>query len=74
MVSPLAHINEDLFFGSMMHMDEPIDGLSVVVIAVLATHEEVETALFGWSTAMLEPHSLAWLSGRFPTPPPALTT
>jgi hypothetical protein len=48
-----------------LRVDQPdLDELTVRVLAVIETRDEVETVLRGWGAAMTEDDSLAWLEER----------
>jgi hypothetical protein len=53
-------------FGDYWVGSEPVDELSVIVISQVATHDELESRLDGWETAIEQPNSLRWLTERFP--------
>ena len=42
----------------------PITGMTVVVIAQIGTHDQLEQVLSGWQEAMDEPNSVSWLADR----------
>jgi hypothetical protein len=66
MADPDAEVTEDTF-GDVMVLDEPMDALAVRVLAVIPTHDEVETHLAGWQSAMTASGSLAWLVSHVPS-------
>ncbi len=64
MIGPEASVSEDIF-GDFIVADEAVSGLTVVVVATVATLGAVEDRLQGWEDAMLEENSLNWLYERF---------
>ena len=65
MASPEADMSTDLF-GDFYVSDEAVEELSVIVIATVATHDEVESRLEGWEDVIDSDDSLTWLLERFP--------
>lgn len=65
MVEPDAVVTEDMF-GDFLVSDEPVNDLTVVVIAKIPSLAALEDLLEGWEDAMLEENSLAWLRERLP--------
>jgi hypothetical protein len=65
MVEPDALVTEDMF-GDFLVSDEPVNDLTVVVIAKVPSQAALEDMLEGWEEAMLEENSLAWLHERLP--------
>lgn len=63
MSAPEGEIYEDPF-GDMEVMKEPVAALSVEVLGVIASADEVHRALSGWEQAMGQPNSLQWLRSR----------
>lgn len=70
MLGPLATVSEDYFFGDVLSMNEPVEGLTVKVIAQIPTVDEVERILDGWQSAMAVDDSIQWLAARFTSTPP----
>ena len=64
MIGPEATVSEDIF-GDFLVADEPVSGLTVVVIGTVGSLGAVEDQLEGWEDAMLEENSLEWLYERF---------
>lgn len=42
----------------------PVTGMTVVVIARIASHDDLEQILSGWQAAMETPNSVGWLADR----------
>jgi len=63
MSAPEAEIYEDPF-GDMVSMKEPADALTVEVLAVVPTADELHQLLDGWQDAMANPSSLEWVRER----------
>src|SRR5271170_6578116 len=63
MSAPDAEMIEDPF-GDIAVDTEPVDALTVDVIAVVPTTDELHLALTGWEESMLQPSSLDWLTSR----------
>ena len=42
----------------------PITGMTVVVIAGIETHDQLNEVMSGWQDAMEAPNSVGWLVGR----------
>jgi hypothetical protein len=57
---------EDPFGGIYVSTSDrvPVDGMTVGVIGLINSREEVEQVLEGWEEAMAQPDSTAWLIGR----------
>ncbi|HLK45694.1 MAG TPA: hypothetical protein VKT18_06875 [Acidimicrobiales bacterium] len=70
MAAPVGEVGEDVF-GDTAVMPEPVSVLTVEVLAVIPTVDEVHEALAGWQDHMSSPDSIEWLKGQvrtFPTP------
>jgi hypothetical protein len=65
MADPDAKVATDTF-GDADVLPEPLGALTVKVIGVVATRDELERKLIGWENATGAPGSLAWLATRFP--------
>ena len=63
MIEPDTAITEDIF-GDFYVDDEPLEGLTVVVVATIPTLGAVEDRLEGWEDAIDLPNSLDWLYDR----------
>jgi hypothetical protein len=66
MREPAPHEWEDPFGG--IHVDTsdsaPTDGMTVGIVAHIATRSQLEEILSGWEERMSEPDSTAWLEDR----------
>ena len=62
MLEPDATVGVDAF-GDFW-AGESAEGLHVVIVGTLSTHDDVTAALDGWEEAMTTENSLAWLYGR----------
>ena len=69
MAAPDAEAIED-GFGDIAVDDEPIEGLTVEVVAVVPGTDEVHAALAGWQDEMQKPASVEWLRSRVSAYPP----
>jgi len=60
---------EDPFGDVYVRTDNraPITGMTVVVIASIETHDDLERILSGWQSAMETENSVAWLIDRLKT-------
>jgi hypothetical protein len=63
MIEPVVEAREDLF-GDIFPGKLSPGQLSVAVLGVIPTREELERVLEGWQEAMGKPASLKWLSDR----------
>ena len=63
MREPVPHEWADPFGGIHVNsgQDAPTDGMTVAVVAHVATRDELERILSGWESRMGEPDSTAWL-------------
>ena len=63
MREPVPHEWADPFGGIHVNSgdDAPTDGMTVAVVAHVATRDELERILSGWESRMGEPDSTAWL-------------
>jgi hypothetical protein len=64
MASPEAESLEDAF-GDIAVDNEPVEGLTVRIIATVPTAAELAERLAGWEDEMPKPASIAWLEARF---------
>ena len=66
MREPVPPEREDPFGGIHVVTGDsaPVDGITVVVLANIATREQVEEVLRGWEQAIDEPNSISWLVAR----------
>lgn len=60
MAMPSAEMIEDPFGDIAVDKDEPIEDLTVEVIAVVPTTEELHQAIAGWEQEMAKQASLDW--------------
>ncbi len=63
MAAPEGEVYEDPF-GDMGVMPEQVGALTVEVLAVVPTTDEVHQLLDGWQDAMSRPASLDWVRDR----------
>jgi len=70
MAAPDVEIIED-GFGDMAVDDEPVDALTVEILAVIPTVDELHAALSGWEGEVGKPGSLDWVRARVTAYPPA---
>ncbi|HSO94791.1 MAG TPA: hypothetical protein VLV81_01990 [Acidimicrobiia bacterium] len=68
MVEPTPGIGSS-GFGDEFLDRIPTRSMTVEVLAVIPTREAVDQALAGWSDAMRQPDSLAWVRTRLAAPP-----
>jgi hypothetical protein len=61
MAMPDAEIIEDPFGDMAVDSDEPVEELTVEVLASVPTVDVLHDALRGWEEEMLKPSSLEWL-------------
>ncbi len=66
MIEPDTTVSEDIF-GDFYVEEEPVEGLTVVVIGTIPTLGAVEDRLEGWEDAIDHPGSLDWLYERLST-------
>ncbi len=66
MAEPVVGVLEDPF-GDFYPDSEDVDGLVVLVLGTVATRDQVEGILEGWSEAMAQPEGVEWLLGRLRT-------
>jgi len=66
MREPVAPEREDPFGGLHVRTgpSAPVTGMTVAVLANIATREQLEQVLAGWEEEMDRPNSVAWLAGR----------
>jgi len=66
MREPVAPEREDPFGGLHVRTgpSAPVAGMTVAVLASIATREQLEQVLDGWEEEMDRPNSVAWLAGR----------
>ena len=64
MATPDAEIAEDAFGDMTVDENEPIDELTVEVIAMVPSVDELHQAIGGWEAEMLKPGSIDWLRRR----------
>lgn len=63
MAAPEGEVYEDPF-GDMGVMPERVEALTVEVMAIVPTADEVHQLLDGWQDAMSAPNSLEWVRER----------
>jgi hypothetical protein len=63
MAEPDVPVSTDLF-GDFYLGDEPVDGLTVVVIGAFDSIDAVYDAIDGWEDAMVSQNSVGWLHAR----------
>lgn len=71
MAAPDADALEDGFGDIVVDSAEPVDGLTVQIVAVIPSTEDLHRALEGWQAAMSAPSSTDWLREKvasFQTP------
>jgi hypothetical protein len=61
MAMPDAEMVEDPFGDIAVDTNEPIEDLTVEVIAVVASVDQLHQALSGWEAQMSAPNSLEWV-------------
>jgi hypothetical protein len=61
MAMPGAEMIEDPFGDIAVDQDEPIEDLTVEVIAVVPTTDELHQAIAGWEQEMTKPASVEWV-------------
>lgn len=66
MSAPDAELLEDPF-GDIAVDSEPVEALTIDVIAVVPSAEALHRALEGWEDAMQKPSSVEWLRSRLST-------
>jgi hypothetical protein len=71
MAMPDAEAIEDPFGDIAVDQDEPIEELTVEVIAVVPTVDELHEAISGWEQEMAKPNSVAWARDRLRDHPAA---
>jgi len=64
MAMPDAEMIEDPFGDIAVDTDEPVEELTVEVIAVVPSVDELHQAISGWEQEMTKSNSLAWLRDR----------
>ena len=66
MREPAPYQWEDPFGGIHVNVSEeaPADGMTVAVVARIATHDQLRQVLAGWEDAMGRPDSTGWLEAR----------
>lgn len=64
MAAPDAEAVEDGFGDIKVDDHEPIGALTVTIVAVIETLDEVHTVLDGWQDEMGKPASTTWLAAR----------
>ena len=64
MAMPDAEMIEDPFGDIAVDPEEPVEELTVEVIARVKTLDELHQALAGWEDEMGKPNSVAWLRER----------
>lgn len=52
--------------GDIFPQHMPVDAVTVEVLGVVATRDEIDALLAGWEDAMPEPGSIAWVRERIP--------
>lgn len=71
MAMPGAELIEDPFGDIAVDPEEPVDELTVELVASVPTVDEVHQALQGWEDEVASPNSVAWLRARlsgYPVP------
>jgi hypothetical protein len=71
MAMPYAELIEDPFGDMAVDENEPIEELTVEILAVVPTADALHQALEGWQQEMANPSSLDWLRAHlsaFPAP------
>jgi hypothetical protein len=63
MAAPDAESYEDPF-GDTAALPEPIEGLTVEIVAVVPSVDDMHRTLQGWETAMTAPGSVDWLRSK----------
>jgi hypothetical protein len=61
MAMPSAEMIEDPFGDIAVDQNEPIEDLTVEVIAVVPTLDELHAAIAGWEEEMTKPASVDWV-------------
>jgi len=61
MAMPGAEMIEDPFGDIAVDQDEPVEDLTVEVIAVVPTTDELHQAIAGWEQEMTKPASAEWV-------------
>jgi hypothetical protein len=66
MMEPAPPEREDPFGGIHVQTGDraPIDGMTVLVVAHVGSHEQLEQILDGWPAAMEGPDGVSWLADR----------
>jgi hypothetical protein len=64
MAGPEAQMIEEPIFGDALSYPQPLGALFVRVIGTYRTVDEVEAALTGWESAMVEANSVAWIESH----------
>jgi hypothetical protein len=63
MSAPDTEMIEDPF-GDIAVESEPVEALTVDVLAIVPTADELHRALAGWEDAMAQPSSVEWLRSK----------
>jgi hypothetical protein len=67
MAAPDADALEDGFGDIVVDSSEPVEGLTVQVVAVIPTTDDLHRVLDGWQDAMSSPSSTDWLREKVAT-------
>jgi hypothetical protein len=68
MREPAPHVVEDPFGGLHSSMGPKEEGkMTVHVVALIDTHEQLEEVFAGWQEAMVAPNGAEWLAERLRT-------
>jgi hypothetical protein len=61
MAMPGAELIEDPFGDMAVDPDEPIEEMTVEIIASVPSTDELHEAITGWEEQMAQPNSIGWL-------------